>query len=403
MRIPLTLWRILELKKNQWKSQAELEEIQQEKLLKLANHASLNVPYYENLKIRDIDDLSSLPALKRSDFTRNPESFISRTANPNDFIVRKTSGSSGTPMKVLIDSKENLYRNANTYYSFAEAGMRLFDDVVFISHALSLPPRSAFVKYHFLDILETERDMLRQIKKINPNILWSYPSILVLLASRNEKESFNISIPRVFAQAEILSAPARELLKRSFNCEIRDFYASMEFGRIAWECEEGSMHLFSDSMIAEVLDQNGNPIKNGKPGRLVLTQLFKYAMPLIRYEIGDEVSIGTRCKCGRGSHILSSIRGRLNIHLVLPSGNLYPATFVDTLLRNLPNVLEFQIVQKSRNLLLVNVIGAKPMDPDQIAKAVNLAMPESMDIEVAFVNSIKREASGKFTHFISEL
>ncbi len=403
MRLPYVLWRILELKRNQWKSQDEFEEMQQEQLVKLADHASLNVPYYKNLKIRDIDDLADLPSLTRSDFLKNKDSLISRTANMNDLIVRKTSGSSGTPMKVLIDSKENIYRSANSYYAFSEAGMNLLDDVVFISHALSSPPRSAFVNYHFFDILETERDLLRQIKKINPNILWAYPSILVLLANRNQKESFNISIPRIFTQAEILSATARELLKRSFNSEIRDFYASMEFGRIAWECEEGSMHLLSDSMIAEVLDPSGKPIKNGKPGRLVLTQLFKYAMPLIRYEIGDEVSIGTKCKCGRGSHVLSSIKGRLNVHVVLPSGNLYPATFVDTLLRNLPNVLEFQIVQKSRDLLLINVIESKPIDPHQIAKAINLAMPESMDIEVAFVDSIKREKSGKFSHFISEL
>jgi len=403
MRIPLTIWQILQLKKNQWKSQAEFEEIQQEKLLKLINHASLNVPHYKNLKIRDLDDLSSLPILTRSDFIKNPESFISKTANPNDLIIRKTSGSSGTPMRVLIDSKENIYRSANGHYAFSESGMKLFDDVVFISHALSPPPKSSFVKYHFFDILETERDMLRQIKKINPDILWAYPSILVLLANRNQNESFNISVPKLFTQAEILSKPARQLLKSSFNCEIRDFYASMEFGRIAWECEEGNMHLLSDSMIAEVLDPDGNPIKNGKPGRLVLTQLFKYAMPLIRYELGDEVSLGTKCKCGRGSHVISSIKGRLNVHVRLPSGNLYPATFVDTALRNLPNLLEFQIVQKSKDKLLINIIESKPMDPVQIARAVNLSMPESMDIEVAFVDSIKRERSGKFTHFISEL
>ncbi len=403
MRIPLTLWQILKLKKNQWKSRAEFEETQQEKLLKLINHASLNVPHYKGLKVRDLDDLSSLPVLTRSDYKKDPESFISKTANPNDLIARNTSGSSGTPMRVLIDSKENLYRSANGHYAFSESGMKLFDEVVFISHALSPPPKSSFVKYHFFDILETERDLLRQIKRINPNILWGYPSILVLLASRNQSESFNISLPRVFTQAEILSTPAREMLKRSFNCEVRDFYASMEFGRIAWECEEGNMHLLSDSMIAEVVDDNGNPVKNGKSGRLVLTQLFKYTMPLIRYEIGDEASIGTKCKCGRGSHVLSPIKGRLNLHVTLPSGNLHSATFADTALRKLPNLLEFQIVQKSRTKLLINIIEAKPMDPYQIARAVNLSMPESMDIEVAFVDSIKRERSGKFTHFISEL
>src|SRR5262249_31531322 len=145
----------------------------------------------------------------------------------------------------------------------------------------------------------------------------------------------------------------------------------------------------------------------GEIGDVVATVLHNFAMPLIRYSIGDRAEVGPRCACGRGLPVISRILGRSRDLVTLPSGERrYALLSFDRVLNEIPAVIQGQVVQKTRGHLEVRLVARRPLSPDEEAKIRERLIgnfKHDFDIAFAYCDVIPRSPAGKFFDFLSEL
>ncbi|MFH0884626.1 MAG: AMP-binding protein [Candidatus Micrarchaeota archaeon] len=405
------------MKRNQWKSRAELESLQEERLLKLLAHAKSNVPFYRNslrgATVRSLEDLSSLPALGKSAVKNAAQSFIPKTCDPSKIHIMYTSGSTGTPITLFFDKTDSLYGSALRFHTLTECGFGPKDMLANLSatHFTQAPFQRFFYRIENLSPHESEERVLSGLRAIRASSIFAFPSTLSLLAGQNLMAKKPLRMRLAISCSEFLSKTARSIIARSFMCDVRDYYGSSESWSLGFECEKGSLHLNSDSVIMEIVDDEGMPQKDGKAGHVLITSLWRYSMPFIRYRIGDIASMGKKCPCGRGLHVISSLDGRQADVVVLPSGRMVPWASIQIPLSEMPGLLRFQCVQETRDKLRISAIpissastpGGKTLSEKDLIKAVLAVLPEAMDIDVAFVESIPRSSSGKMRDFTSKL
>ncbi len=164
----------------------------------------------------------------------------------------------------------------------------------------------------------------------------------------------------VFTTGEMLYPQQRKLLSDRFNAPVYSYYGSNEIGGIAFECEQGEKHVTDEHILLETLDDNGQPVWD-QPGRIVITDLDNHAMPLIRYELGDE-GILTRepCICGRNHNRLLRLIGRGQEYLENAQGDRLPVTFFEGRFRDLTDIGRVQLVQRDHSQIEVLFDGVGP-------------------------------------------
>jgi phenylacetate-CoA ligase len=385
-----------QMKLDQWKHPDDILGIQEGKFRELISYARSNVPYYrpilEKTDLRGLEDLSLLPVLKKDVLRERTADLISRRFSRNSLECMTTSGSSGLPLAFYIDKGEAIHRSAMVAFSVAEAGLGPFERFVFVTY--DHLKHNAPVRFYWpisISMFDTEEKVLGSIRNHGVRTLQSYPSVLALLAKKNIELDFGIRLKKVISGAETLLPGTRQLIRRSFGCEVRNIYGAIEVSRIAWECEEGSMHLTSDSMIAEVVDEKDQVLPEGKRGRLLITPIFQRAMPLIRYDLGDIASLGSYCPCGRGTKILKSIEGRQTAMLAMKSGRLCNSLALDIYIRHFPGILAFRGFQKRPGELLLRIVGSHELreaDLTLLKEKLESTFAEPLDIGIEVVDRL---------------
>ena len=165
-------------------------------------------------------------------------------------------------------------------------------------------------------------------------------------------------------------------------------------------------HVQSEGLVVEVLDDDGMPCAPGRVGRVVVTTLHNFAMPLVRYEIGDYAEPGEPCACGRGLPVLRRILGRVRNTLVTADGRRYWPIFSTRKLVDVAPILQHQFVQKEYDLIEVKLVTAVPLGPEQEAQMrrhILSQVPSGMRLRFTYTDTIPRNAGGKFEDFVSEV
>ena len=205
----------------------------------------------------------------------------------------------------------------------------------------------------------------------------------------------------VYSSAETLQPFMRELIEEVFGCKVYDFYGSREVGAIAGECSHGKMHIFSFNNLVEVVDFSGNPVAPGEEGRVIITTLHNYSMPLIRYDIGDTARLGEApCSCGSPLPVIEEITGRITDHFLTRDGGLVHGEYFSHLFYFKRWVAEFQVVQEDFDLIKIyfvkNLNFTPPsQDIEDIEKKIRLVMGEDCKIEWIEVKVIPPTPQGK--------
>ncbi len=401
----------VQMKINQWKSQDELEALQEKKLLELLSHARRNVPYYRE-KIREIkglEDLRSIPVLYKKTVRDNIDFLISRQYPSHSLIKDHTSGSTGTPLVLYNTRAELAYGIAFECHQLTMAGATPFDCQARIAHYSSKPnilQRFGIFRSHYLPINAPPADLLVQLKRLACPVLCSYPSVVRQIAHLNNLEGNGLKIRKYFSAGESLSSDARNLISGSFGCDVYNRYGCVETSWLASECEKGKLHIHSDNAIVETVDAEGNPVKHGGTGRIVVTPLWRRAMPLIRYALGDRGSLGSKCACGRGTHVLQSLEGREDDYIVLPSGALCSARSIN-LMDDFTDLTAYQIIQERKDLIVLRYVSDARLSvavKKQIKKRIMQGcLGEKITIEFEPVDSIKQGNTGKIRTVISKV
>lgn len=403
---------LMDTRRNQWKPPEELERMQLRALQALVSHAAIHVPHYrktlKGLKIRSLDDLAAMPLTAKPDVQKDPGLFVSEAFPLSKLDRHKTSGSSGTPLPVYYSAEDSIRAAALRMHWLTDNGVGPFDrqaNVTYYKYPDSLIQRLGFFKVHYLSVMDSGGNALQSLSSLKPSIIISTPSFMLPLVMANLGAGSPVSVRRVFTSGEVLTTGARELTEKSFSCSVSDRYGTIEAGPIAWECEKGGMHVFSDSILLEILGDDGNPVREGESGNVVLTTLRKCSMPFIRYSIGDRSAWGPKCPCGRGYPVILGLEGRMNGMLTLPSGRKFNATMVGVALRHLPGLVCFQTIQERPDFLRIRVVkgGLLSLPHGEIAEAVLRALPEQIEIVVEETGRIEPEKNGKMRDFISKI
>jgi phenylacetate-CoA ligase len=388
---------------------ADIGALQEERLRQLTAHCAAEIPYYEGLDVRSLEDLEGVPFTSKEDVRKDPEAFISKRCGRSALGSITTSGSTGMPLTIRYDGREADWRLALEYHQLTECGVGPFErqaHLTYYSLPEKLPQRLGLFRREYLSFYEDEAVSLAKLKKLRPDVLHCYPSFLVPLAQANRAAGAGFRVKKAFSSAEVLSDSARQLICGSFGCDLRDFYGSTELSWIAWQCEEGSMHLHSDALIAEVVDRKGRRLSEGRSGELVVTPLWKRAMPFIRYRTGDRTAIRSGCPCGRRTERIEPVEGRQDDFIVLPSGRIRSARFVDLSVRSVPGISLYQVVQERDGTLRMRIVPSGSLSNkarQEIERSLRASFPEPVEVELEIAASIPRGPSGKIRSVISRV
>jgi phenylacetate-CoA ligase len=422
-----------ELNRSQWLSRNEIERKQLKKLKELINYAYNNVPFYhfsmknKGIKpydIKTIDDLKKMPILTREDIRKNLKDLISVSYSRRNLYFSHTSGSTGEPLFFARSKKSRIYELASYYRFLNWYGWRIGDRIAKI-WALPHASNKLFskIKFKLSSIARNEliynslgmkpEEAVAFIKEIilkKPKIITGYTSALLYMSEIIQK--YNL-IPKhdfkwvVVNQAEMLTEHGKETIGKAFQANVYDFYGSREIPSIAASCPISPyLHINAEHRIVEIIKDDENVVD--ELGKIVITNLQEYAMPLIRYEIGDlgEKSIDI-CECGRGLPILTKVYGRTSDTLLI-NGKAFSFPSFRSIFEGLP-VLRYQIIQKSNSqinvIIVLDVEFRKKSNELEhlVISRFKALLGTDVKINIFFQDQIKISDSAKHKYVIREI
>ncbi len=402
-------------------SEDELLAAQRRSLVDVIRHASDHVPYYQNrVSSRSIgidnapDALRRMPVLEKEALQRHPELLTAETWSGRA-TTKTTGGSTGRPVTIRKDPDAVAQEMATTWLGYGWFGIRVGDACV---RFWGRPARNLRRKFRYFaaDMATrrktlsafgyTRRDLAEYVKKIEhsrPAFLYGYVSVLEDLARYLMQRGEGLHgdyLRLVVTTSEVLSAPQRQVIADAFGVPIQNEYGCGEMGPIAYECPEGSLHLFPTNQYVEILNDENRPVAHGQPGHLIVTDLTNRIMPLVRYRIGDLGRFGDRCRCGRPFPVLGDVFGREYDFVEAPDGRRFHGEFFmyafEDLRKKSPEIGQFQVVQTDASELLVRVVaqeksvGTLATIRDELAGRL-----PGFELQIDFVESLSRQPSGK--------
>jgi phenylacetate-CoA ligase len=259
-----------------------------------------------------------------------------------------------------------------------------------------------------LNIYTPTQQQAEWLARRNPDYLITFPSNLPPLARYCRDNEIRIpNLRQVCTLGEVLPPEARSLCREAWGIGVKDIYSSQEAGYLALQCPDHEhYHVQSENVLLEVLDDDGRPCAPGQTGRVVATSLHNFAMPLLRYDLGDYAEVGDPCPCGRGLPVLTRINGRVRNLLTLPTGEQRWPVFGENNFNDIAPIRQYQIVQKSLETIEVRLVVLADLDDDQEERLRSLILDRlghPFTLVFSYLDDIPRTASGKFEDFRSEI
>jgi phenylacetate-CoA ligase len=415
-----------ELEKTQWFSREELESWQFAKLKHLVQFAFDNVPYYhdryrrEGIHPKDIQSLQefqSLPILTKEDINQHLDALVS-TDLRSKAQLNQTGGSTGQPMRFFVEDSFWWWNTALEFRGREWHGVHQGDKIAWVWGAQRDMPswrwpsrfKAYIMRHRYLNAFSMTVDKMKAFAELlgrwQPTMLIAYPSALTVFAKYIQEHQITGIRPRLIeTTAEKVTDSQRQLLEEVFQCKVVDYYSSRELGAIAYECEEGRRHVYETRFLETI--SNGGPVQSGQLGKIVVTSLNQFLMPLIRYENGDMgICEDTKCLCGRSLPILKEIVGRMNDFLVTTDGQFVHSQSVDYIIRVKPEVTRYQVYQPDRKHLEVRLVTKQIVDQVWLEAArseLKARFGADMSITLRVVDDIALTPAGKHRYIISDV
>lgn len=410
-----------ELEASQWLSRAELEQRSLAALRELLAHARDHCRYYRETwrersldaeSLRTMEDFRRWPVIEREVF-RSEVAGVRADVPGLQRMVKATGGSTGIPLRFELDFRSHDKRAAATFRGYSWAGAGPGTRQLHLWGTSPVPqPFLVRRKTRLYDWLYNRRvlgafglsdgttaEYLRRIEAFRPEVIVAYANALFALARSLKEQGLVPTPPRsIVVGAEKLHTFQRELIEQVFRAPVFETYGSREFMLMAAQCERRqSLHVTAENLIVEVVDDEGRPVPEGVEGRVVVTDLYNYAMPFVRYANGDRAVAGGRCDCGRGLPLLSEVVGRQADMLTTPDGRRVSGLFFPHLLKDFPSVRRFQVVQEGSDevVLELEAPDATQLELDRISAAVGAALGPAMRFTIRMVREIALGPSGK--------
>lgn len=383
----------------------------QENLKKLLRYSIEETVFYSSVK--NEAELKNFPVIDKSIVRDSYSDFIGRNVELENLKKVTTSGSTGTPFTIHQDGKKRLRHTADNIYFNELAGMplgkklyyfRIWNDVVYRNRLKNYLQNIVPVESSKLDFDTIDKSILSKIlNDSDEKALLAYASTyeaLVKALSSKYSKPFDANVISIMSMSETLPKHIKEKLEFYFSCEAVSRYSNMENGFIGQQVRKGAGE-YSINMASyeiEILDLNKDiPAGIGEMGRIVVTDLFNYAMPLIRYDTGDVASLIYKQIDGVKLPFFNRIEGRKVDFITDTEGNLISPHTVTNSMWKFPSIKQFQFIQNDRNRYVL-VINSEKNDqiPDmEILKELKKYVGRDANIKVEFVEEVPLLASGK--------
>lgn len=431
---------------------AKKARIRKERFNKIVNYAKQNSPYYEKLykNIGDKYELSDLPPTNKKELMSHFDDWVVdrsiTLSNINDFmkdinnigrkfnddyLVFTTSGSTGNPLVMLCDRNTNnimggtsatrafarkddlkayIRTGGKTIGVFATGGFYLANSSV-RSRLLAMPWKKK--QMAITSALLPIPQIVDELNNFQPSMLGGYPTVLELLIDEQKSGRLHINPVIIMTGGEYLSEHLREDLAEVFQCYVQTNYSCTEGGTIACECAEQHFHINEDWVIVEPVDKNNKPVPDGiQSDKLLLTNLYNYTQPFIRYEVTDRVVMHHEpCLCGNPFPWLT-LEGRVDdiVTLIEDGKEIKVAPLaIYAVLKEVHGIQRFQIVAHKDNKLELRINPDIQYSKEEAFEVASIALRSFLashgvhhvQILLSTEEPKQHPQSGKFKHVIN--
>lgn len=414
-----------EFERSQYWSRERLQEQTDKRLARLISHAYKYCPFYRrrldslNLhpsEFRTAVDFTTIPVLEKQDVQQYRDEMVAVSWPKHDLSLDQTGGSTGQPISYFLSFDRICSREAATRRHNAWANYHVGDKLALVWGAQRDAPVNNWRRWLrnllldrqlYLDtacITESEMASFNcSLKAFKPHVIQAYAKSLVFFARYLQDTGQVPYQPRaIITSAEMLEEDERELLEMVFGCAVYNRYGCREFSVVASECNEHrGMHIMAEGLHVEIL-RRGKPVAPGEVGEIVVTDLLNFAMPMIRYRIGDMATIDIHpCPCGRGLPRLKNLAGRVTDFVVGVDGRLVSGVFLATyVVAKCPKFGRLQIRQDAagsvKYLVTARIGDTSEADREFLKRETRRYLGDSMNIELEHVEALPHEPSGKF-------
>ncbi|MBT3700718.1 MAG: phenylacetate--CoA ligase family protein [Alphaproteobacteria bacterium] len=433
--------RVLKLLKqfelSQWRTPDEIAGTQFKQLSRLLAHAQSTIPHYAATTAHIVPaDATALragrwldiPVLKRATVNRLGNELLSKEIPPAHGSLDPiyTSGTTGLPVRVVrtrhaldywsaFTTRDHIWHNRDIDGTLAairssEKNFALYPKG---THHIAWGSKDGVFKTGpslSLNVSTAIPDMAEWIVRQQPDYILTMPNIIKRLAPWCQENGVTFEgLKEISVIGEMCGDLLRQLSQEAWSVPLHDVYSSREVGYIALQCPiNNHYHVQSEGLYLEILDEEDLPCTPGQSGRVVATTLRNFAMPLIRYEIGDHAIMGEPCNCGRGLPVIKSILGREQDVLVLPDGKQSWTLLGSPDVRDFMNmapIIQYQFAHVADTKIEVRLIVKRPVLPAEEAEIIawvqkKFAWP--FDVVFAYPENLPLTKAGKFKDFVVE-
>jgi len=418
------------LEQSQWLSREGMDQLQEKKLAELLKSAYQHCPWHRDRLMAagialdgrvSLADLCRLPTMDKQDAVVHGERMVWHGV-PGGAFQYNTGGSSGQPLIFYYGRRRQASDAAGRMRARRWWGVQPGQPEVYLWGApveLDKTDRIKVLRDRLLNQLVLNafdmspahmEDYARAIQSFQPHCLYGYASSVALLAAHVLDRNISLRLPRlkvVCTTGEPLFDHQRQLIREAFGAPVANEFGSRDIGFTAHETPQGQLLLMSESIILEVLDEEGQPVTSGETGEAVMTALESFAQPFIRYRTGDVVRLSDEpCRDGRGLHVIAEVLGRTTDFVVRTDGTIMHALAVIYVLRAVPGVGEFKIVQHSVQDIEVQVVPNGRWEEGAIGtieSGLQQRLGKDVRIAIHLVETIPPEASGKHRYVVSHV
>lgn len=391
------------------------ERVLDDKIQKLIAHAVKTTPFYA-----DFDEdtpLTDLPIVTKDQIRANYDLFTSSAyKGAPDNRTMYTSGSTGTPFMVVQNKDKIRHNTASSILLSAVAGYFIGMKVAFIrlwvgDHAkrsrLSLIAEN-MIQIDWANIDDAAlQEMVEGFRKEKVQVLIGYSSALARISrfiDEHNIDTSDFSIRCVIPMSESMPVPVRRNIERQFKCPVRAWYSNEENGIMGIQMPHGDgYYIDTESYYYEILKMDSDePAEDGELGRIVITDLYNYAMPLIRYENGDLAAGEHKRSHGRYRFMLTELYGRRSDLIYDTKGRIVSPFVLYNGLAMMDDLKQYRFIQEDVKRYTLELNGdADKLDTEAMKELVRRYFGDDAEVDVQFVGEIPVLNSGKMKNIVN--
>lgn len=347
----------------------------------LLAHAAAYSPFWRERLAGQLP-FQSLPPLTRAQLQQHAQAMRARSPDMQESDIRQVRSSGSTGRPVAVERYQPLYQQlyqAQHLRFAAWHGLDAAQPALLIQDVAEIAQNGWGAP--FTDIGLHGRLESKNLIGNSPEQLWDWlagrtaptlfcpPGMAMRLARLAAADPVRrAAFDSVVTFGESLTPEVRGAVRAAFGARMLDRYSCEEAGWLAFQCPRHEhYHVLSSNVLVEIVDDDLRQVAPGQEGRVLVTSLHSYAMPLIRYDIGDRAVAGAACDCGITLPVIAEIRGRERSFIRLPDGSLRQARLTGEHWRALAPVREFRLMQHADGRVEALVVPERPLRPDELA------------------------------------